>query len=89
MTFSFFLVKHVPVYTVANANLAWIMQDYLLAHRIDASIEVEPCKGDSKMCSANPSYSVCVPSDKAEQAKELADKCEAVKIAGFLGKHVM
>lgn len=88
MAFSLFRVKYVPVYTVANVNLAWIMQDYLQAHRIDATIEVDPCEANNAQCQALPSYSVCVPGNKAELAKELADKCEAVKIAGFLSSQM-
>lgn len=84
MAFSLFRVKYVPIYTVPNVNLAWIMQDYLQAHRIEATIEVEPCETNDTQCQTLPSYSVCVPGNKAEVAKDLADKCEAVKIAGFL-----
>lgn len=84
MTFSLFRVKYVPVYTVPNANLAWIMQDYLLANGITASIEVEACDAQRGLCNALPAFSVCVPGDRVELAKELADKCEAVKITGFL-----
>lgn len=88
MVFSLFRVKYVPVYTVPNVNLAWIMQDYLLANGITANIEVEVCESGEKLCSSMPSYSVCVPGSKADVAKKLADKCEAVKIAGFLSAQI-
>ncbi|AKM78292.1 MAG: hypothetical protein UY31_C0073G0010 [Candidatus Wolfebacteria bacterium GW2011_GWE1_48_7] len=84
MAFSLFRVKYVPIYTVSNANLAWIMQDYLLGNGISANIEVEPCESGKRICNALPAYSVCVPGSRADEAKRLADACEAVKISGFL-----
>lgn len=84
MAFSLFRVKYVPIYTASNVNLAWIMQDYLLASGIAANIEVSSCTPEERVCNALPSWSVLVPGDKAEQAKELAAQCEAVKISGFL-----
>ncbi len=84
MTFSLFHVSYVPVYTASNANLAWIVQDYLQANGIEASIEVHPCEPGDADCDARPSFSVCVSGDKADKAKALASECEAVKIAGFL-----
>lgn len=84
MAFSLFRVKYVPIYTASNANLAWIIQDYLLASGIAANIEVTPCESGKGICNALPSWSVLVPGNKVEQAKELAEQCEAVKISGFL-----
>jgi hypothetical protein len=76
MIFSLFRIKYVPVYTAFNANLAWIVQDHLLANDIKAIIEVEQCiKEKSHTCDR--SYSICVPGNRAKQAKELADACEA------------
>lgn len=82
MVFSLFRVKNIPIYTASNVNLAWIMQDYLQANGIDAIIEVASCERDD--CKTLPSYSVLVSGKKADVAKNLAEQCEAVKIAGFL-----
>lgn len=76
--------SHVPVYTVCNANLAWIVQDHLLANGISARIEVDTWDARVGANTDVPVFSVCVPEDKAVMAKELADACEAAKIAGFL-----
>ncbi|EKD23768.1 MAG: hypothetical protein ACD_81C00185G0006 [uncultured bacterium] len=83
MGFSLFRVKYIPVYVAFNANLAWIVQDYLLANGIDASIEVEPCSREG-VCETKDSYAVCVPGSKAEAAQKFVEQCEATKIIGFL-----
>ncbi|OGM93965.1 hypothetical protein A2524_01565 [Candidatus Wolfebacteria bacterium RIFOXYD12_FULL_48_21] len=73
MAFSFFRVKYVPIYTVFDVNSAWIAQDTLLTNGIKANIEVEPCK-HAELCSGGESYSVCVPGNDAEKAKEFVCK---------------
>lgn len=73
MTFSFFRVKYVPIYTVFDVNSAWIAQDTLLTNDIKANIEVEPCT-QANICKRGESYSVCVPGIKVGKAKELLDK---------------
>lgn len=86
MIFSLFRAKCVPIYTAINANLAWIVQDHLLANGIDANIKINKHETKDVQFGASPSYSVCAPEDAVERAKELAAQCEAIKIAGFLSK---
>lgn len=73
MTFSLFHVKYVPVYTAFNVNLAWIVQDQLLANGIMAHIEIEPCT-QPELHGSRESYIVCVPGDKASEAKKFTGK---------------
>ena len=73
MAFSLFRVKYVPVYTAFDVNRAWIVQEKLLCNGIKASIEVESCT-QADLCASKASFSVCVPGNKANKAKELLDK---------------